>query len=141
MILIEDRYRTQMAHLERLVNTKAQDNLRRFSLWALLGMFPASIGLGWLIADRALRPIGEISDVAREIQAGDLSRRIALEGPHDELRDLAEMLSMAMTSKPSSTRTGTFGTYRGVATLKSTTRTPGAAGAPTSTASNLARAS
>ncbi len=90
VILIEDRYRTQMANLEHLVNTKAQDNLRRFSIWALLGMFPASIGLGWLIADRSLRPIGEISDVAKEIQAGDLSRRIALEGPQDELRDLAD---------------------------------------------------
>lgn len=90
LIFIEDRYRTHMANLEQLVNTKAQDNLRRFSLWALLGMFPASIGLGWLIADRSLQPIGEISDVAKEIQAGDLSRRIALEGPQDELRDLAE---------------------------------------------------
>ncbi len=90
LLLIEDRYRTQMANLERLVNLRAQDNLRRFSLWALLGMFPASIGLGWLIADRALRPIGRITDVARDIQASDLSRRIGLAGPEDELRELAD---------------------------------------------------
>jgi len=90
LLLIEDRYRTQMANLERLVNIRAQDNLRRFSIWALLGMFPASIGLGWLIADRALRPIGAISGVAKEIQASDLSRRISLEGPRDELRELAD---------------------------------------------------
>ncbi|NND03296.1 MAG: HAMP domain-containing histidine kinase, partial [Acidimicrobiia bacterium] len=90
VILVEDRYRTQMANLEQLVNRRAQDNLRRFSLWALLGMFPASIGLGWLIADRALRPIGRIADVARDIQASDLSRRISLDGPRDELRELAD---------------------------------------------------
>ena len=90
VLLIEDRYRTQMADLEQVVNRRAQDNLRRFSLWALLGMFPASIGLGWVIADRALRPIGRITDVARDIQASDLSRRIGLEGPDDELRELAD---------------------------------------------------
>ena len=90
VLLIEDRYRTQMANLEQLVNRRAQDNLRRFSLWALLGMFPASIGLGWLIADRALRPIGRIADVARDLQASDLSRRIDLDGPPDELQELAD---------------------------------------------------
>jgi len=88
--IIEDRYRSRMVSLEALVNNKAQDNLRRFSLWALLGMFPTSIALGWVIADRALRPIGEISDVAKEIQASDLSRRIDLDGPPDELRNLAD---------------------------------------------------
>lgn len=89
-LVVEDRYRSVMANLERLVNLRALQNLRRFSLWALVVMFPASIGLGWLIADRALRPIGRIAGVAREIQASDMSRRIDLEGPSDELKELAD---------------------------------------------------
>jgi HAMP domain-containing protein len=36
---------------------------------------------------RALRPVGAIARTAREIQATDLSRRIRLEGAHDELRE------------------------------------------------------
>ncbi|WP_228473013.1 sensor histidine kinase [Streptomyces cyaneochromogenes] len=39
---------------------------------------------------RALRPVHEISRTAAEIQATDLSERIHLKGPKDELRDLAE---------------------------------------------------
>lgn len=81
---------SQMTTLEHLVNMRAQQNLQRFSLWALLGMFPVSILIGWLVADRVLHPIEEITNVARQIQASDLSRRIDLIGPEDELKDLAD---------------------------------------------------
>ena len=37
-----------------------------------------------------MRPVGTIASVAREIEATDLSRRIRLEGPPDEMRDLAD---------------------------------------------------
>lgn len=81
---------TTMVTLEQLVNQRALENLRKFSLWAMLGLFPASIAAGWVIADRALRPIGRITGVAKEIQSTDLSRRIDLGGPEDELRELAD---------------------------------------------------
>jgi signal transduction histidine kinase len=42
------------------------------------------------MSGRVLKPVGEITTVAREIQASDLSRRIALEGPDDELKRLAD---------------------------------------------------
>lgn len=80
----------EMATFEQAVNERALENLRRFSLWAILGLFPASIAAGWLIADRALAPIGRITGVAKEIQATDLSRRISLGGPDDEFRELAD---------------------------------------------------
>ena len=80
----------QMQALEQLVNQRALESLRRYSLLALLVLFPASIAAGWLIADRALRPIGAITAVAKDIQSGDLSRRIALDGPDDELKELAD---------------------------------------------------
>jgi signal transduction histidine kinase len=41
------------------------------------------------MSGRVLRPVKEITDVARDIQASDLSRRIALEGPDDEITRLA----------------------------------------------------
>ena len=42
------------------------------------------------MAGRVLRPIGRITEVAREIQATDLGRRIELDGPDDELKQLAD---------------------------------------------------
>lgn len=81
---------TPMVDFEQAVNQRALEDLRRYSLWALAGLFPLSIGAGWVIADRALRPIGHITEVAQEIQATDLSRRIDLAGPEDELKELAD---------------------------------------------------
>lgn len=81
---------TPMVDFEQAVNHRALEDLRRFSLWALTSLFPLSIGAGWVIADRALRPIGHITEVAKEIQATDLSRRIDLAGPNDELKELAD---------------------------------------------------
>jgi signal transduction histidine kinase len=90
VVTIEETVRGRMVTLEQLVNARARENLRRYSLFALLGMFPVSIGIGWLVANRALAPIGKITKVARDIQATDLSQRIALEGPDDELKQLAD---------------------------------------------------
>ena len=53
-------------------------------------LFVASLGVGWVVAGRVLRPIGRITAVARDIQATDLSRRIELPGPDDELKQLAD---------------------------------------------------
>ena len=50
----------------------------------------ASIGAGWIIAGRVLRPIARITAAARGISEGTLHERIALDGPRDELRELAD---------------------------------------------------
>lgn len=76
--------------LEKAVNQRALVQFRRYSFAALGGLFGLSLVVGWVLADRALRPIGRISKVAREIQATDLSRRIDLAGPDDEMKDLAD---------------------------------------------------
>ena len=47
-----------------------------------------SIWLGWLMAGRALRPLRTITNAAREISASNLHRRLALDGPDDELKQL-----------------------------------------------------
>ncbi len=90
-LAIEERtLRAEFQSLEELVNQRALDQLRDYSFAALGLLFAASMGVGWMVAGRVLAPIGRISTVARDIQATDLSRRINLDGPRDELRDLAD---------------------------------------------------
>ena len=50
----------------------------------------ASIGLGWLIAGRALRPVRTMSSRARGISERNLHERLALGGPDDELKELGD---------------------------------------------------
>ena len=76
--------------LERVVNSRTLTKLRNYSFGALGVLFVASLGVGWVVAGRVLRPIGRITSVARDIQATDLSRRIELPGPDDELKQLAD---------------------------------------------------
>jgi signal transduction histidine kinase len=60
------------------------------SVIALAIMAAVSMGLGWLIAGRVLRPLRTITAAARDISATDLHRRLALEGPDDEFRELGD---------------------------------------------------
>ncbi|MFI7676172.1 sensor histidine kinase [Actinophytocola sp. NPDC049390] len=46
--------------------------------------------LGWLMAGRAMRPVERITATARRLEAERLDRRINLDGPHDELKELAD---------------------------------------------------
>ena len=55
---------------------------------ALAIMAILSIWLGWVIAGRVLRPLRTITHAARDISASNLHRRLALEGPDDELQQL-----------------------------------------------------
>lgn len=90
-VTVEREVQLQFVTLEQLVNSRAVDSLQSISLWVIVGLFPASVAIGWFVADRALRPIGSITGVAKDIQrTEDLTRRIALDGPDDELKDLAD---------------------------------------------------
>jgi len=57
---------------------------------ALVVMVLVSIVLGWIIAGRILRPLRTITLTARRISATDLHRRLALQGPDDELKHLGD---------------------------------------------------
>ena len=50
----------------------------------------ASVGLGWLVAGRVLRPLQAITATARRLEGSTLHERINLEGPEDELKELAD---------------------------------------------------
>jgi signal transduction histidine kinase len=49
-----------------------------------------SVGLGWLVAGRVLRPLQAITATARRLEGSTLHERINLEGPEDELKELAD---------------------------------------------------
>jgi signal transduction histidine kinase len=76
--------------VESEVNFRTLQALRTYSLIALGGLFVASLGIGWVLSGRALRPVRAIARTANEIQSTDLSRRIRLGGAKDELRYLAD---------------------------------------------------
>jgi signal transduction histidine kinase len=76
--------------LQHEINGRALDALRTYSFSALLALFFVSLAVGWLVSGRMLRPIGQITSAVRQIQASDLSRRIELGGPDDELKRLAD---------------------------------------------------
>ena len=46
--------------------------------------------IGWLLAGRALAPLREITATARRVSGENLGERIALQGPADELKELAD---------------------------------------------------
>jgi signal transduction histidine kinase len=57
-------------------------------LLGVVGLVAA--GLGWLLAGRALRPLLEITATARRVADRTLHERIALDGPNDEIKELAD---------------------------------------------------
>ncbi|MGC2241199.1 MAG: HAMP domain-containing sensor histidine kinase [Acidimicrobiia bacterium] len=79
----------EMRMIESIYNQIVLNEVARFTLFALALLFLLSLVVGWVMSGRVLKPVEEITQVARDIQASDLSRRIALEGPDDELTRLA----------------------------------------------------
>ena len=59
----------------------------------LVGVLTVIAGvIGWLVAGQALQPLREITATARRVADRSLHERIALTGPNDEIKDLADTL-------------------------------------------------
>jgi signal transduction histidine kinase len=71
-------------------NTGTLSSLLQYSLLALGVILLVAIGIGWLMAGRTLRPLSEITATARRVADRNLHERIALQGPPDELKELAD---------------------------------------------------
>jgi signal transduction histidine kinase len=73
-------------------------DVRVATLRSLLWTWAATIGLmavaagafGWLLSARMLRPLREITGAARRLSVANLHERIRLDGPRDELTELAD---------------------------------------------------
>jgi signal transduction histidine kinase len=81
-------------------------HLLTYSLLSLAGVTLLAAAAGWIAAGRILRPVHRLTAAARAASEQDLSQRIALQGPRDELRELAdtfdtmlERLDRAFTSQ------------------------------------------
>jgi two-component system, OmpR family, sensor histidine kinase VanS len=59
---------------------------------ALAIMTIVSIALGWLVAGRVVRPLRVMTATTRQISERNLHERLALSGPRDELKDLADTI-------------------------------------------------
>ncbi|MEU9320322.1 ATP-binding protein [Streptomyces sp. NPDC048295] len=69
---------------------QALDTLLNRSLLALVGLSVIAFAFGYAMAGRVLSPLGRITRTARRVAGTDLSRRIELDGPDDELKELAD---------------------------------------------------
>jgi signal transduction histidine kinase len=86
------------AQRAKLVNeAKAQVNYDKRKLLiasgiALTVIAVVAAAIGWILAGRVLRPLSTITAAARRISASSLHERLALHGPDDELKELADTL-------------------------------------------------
>jgi len=55
-------------------------------------MTVVSVALGWGVAGRALRPVRQMTVATRRISEDNLHERLAVAGPDDELKDLADTI-------------------------------------------------
>lgn len=76
--------------IESIYNEIVLDRVAKTTLLAIAALFLLSIVVGWVMSGRVLKPVAAITSVARDIQASDLSRRIDLEGPDDEIKQLGD---------------------------------------------------
>jgi signal transduction histidine kinase len=70
--------------------TAAVSHLLDVSVAGLAVMAVVSALLGWIMAGRVLRPVHAITAAARRASEENLGERIALAGPEDELKELAD---------------------------------------------------
>jgi signal transduction histidine kinase len=81
-------------HIEE-IRARDPDPLRQLLVLsgvALGVMLVVSVALGWLMAGRVLRPLRTITATTRQISEANLHQRLAVAGPDDELKDLADTI-------------------------------------------------
>ncbi|MGN9782928.1 sensor histidine kinase [Nonomuraea sp. ZG12] len=67
------------------------DTLVRQSILGLMGVGILAVIFGYFVADRALRPVSQMTSTARKLSESTLAhQRIDLQGPNDELKELAD---------------------------------------------------
>jgi len=81
---------TVLDAIEKQVTNWSLQQLGFRSIIALATMALLSLGMGWMLAGRMLRPLQAITSTARRLSETTLKERIALDGPADELKELAD---------------------------------------------------
>ncbi|MEU4327773.1 sensor histidine kinase [Nonomuraea dietziae] len=80
-------------------NTNAVlEYLVRQSVMVLIGVGILALILGYFVADRALRPVAQMTATAKKLSESNLAhQRIDLKGPQDELKELADTFDAMLT--------------------------------------------
>jgi signal transduction histidine kinase len=89
-VLIRVSVPALVAEAQQQLQKEALRQLWTWSLVALAIMTVITFGSAWLLAGRMLRPLHAITNTARRLSGSTLHQRIALKGPRDELKDLAD---------------------------------------------------
>lgn len=86
--------------VDEVVNTmgaqaqqQRDETLRTMLIFSLVSLGAVGVvagGLGWLLAGRALQPLHEVTATARRVADRNLHERISLDGPADEIKELAD---------------------------------------------------
>ncbi|TYB66788.1 HAMP domain-containing histidine kinase [Nonomuraea sp. PA05] len=77
----------------REIQTRADGVLNEVLTWSLLVLILVGIIallLGYVLADRALRPLDRVTETAQRLSESTLHERIGLRGPADEVKRLAD---------------------------------------------------
>ncbi|WP_329455213.1 sensor histidine kinase [Streptomyces sp. NBC_01497] len=85
-----DQFNSAMNQCVNHERAQALDDLLTRSLFALVGLTIIAFAFGYAMAGRVLSPLGRITRTARRVVGTDLSRRIELDGPDDEFKELAD---------------------------------------------------
>ena len=86
-------HRRFVAQIETVQQELADEALRELTIQyaaIMAAMALLSAALGWSASGRVLRPVRAITATARRVSNESLHERIALEGPDDELKQLAD---------------------------------------------------
>ncbi|MFE0460242.1 sensor histidine kinase [Kitasatospora sp. NPDC058965] len=90
MPITGDQFNAQLRAMQTANAHSELDSLLRKSLTILVALAVIAFAAGYAMAGRVLRPLGRITRTAREVASSDLHRRIELDGPDDELKELAD---------------------------------------------------
>ncbi|MBE1537623.1 sensor histidine kinase [Actinomadura algeriensis] len=86
--LLDLRDRAERAMAERRADVL--ERLLRGSLATMAVLGIVAVAIGYVVAGRVLRPIHTVTATARRLSESTLYERIGLEGPQDEIKDLAD---------------------------------------------------
>jgi signal transduction histidine kinase len=87
--VIDNLFTAIAAQAER----ERQETLQGMLVWSLVSLGAVGVAagaFGWLLAGRALQPLQNVTATARRVAERNLHERIALDGPHDEIKELAD---------------------------------------------------
>ena len=85
-----DRLGPYIAAYQHQHTSSALHTLILKSISALIALLILAVVFGYGMAGRVLRPLGRITRTARQVASSDMHRRIELDGPDDELKELAD---------------------------------------------------